>query len=98
MNLVAGLVLAAFIPAAAFVLIYGLGFPWWGNPAGWSVLNLATAIALALSLSVWRYYIGQPPDLLRIVVFGWIVAALWGQLGVLLLAPRLNRRRLARKG
>lgn len=91
------LVLLAFIPAVLFPLIYGLAYPWYRNIVGWSVLNLSTVIPVALSLSMWRVFVGVPAYGFRVAVYGWIVVALWGQLGVLLLAPRMNRRRLRRK-
>lgn len=91
------LVLAAFFPALLFPLIYGLWFPWWRNPVGWSVMNLSVVIALSLSLSGWRVFVGPTPVAFRLVVFGWIVVALWGQLLVLLLSKRWNERRLTRE-
>lgn len=92
------LVLLAFVPAVAFPLIYGLMFPWWRNPVGWSMLNLSAVIALSLSLSVWRVFVGSPaPGPLRLVIYGLIVLALWAQLIVLLLSPWWNRQRLSRQ-
>lgn len=96
-DLAATLVVLAYIPAVLFPLIYGLAYPWYRNPVGWSVLNLSVVIPVALSLSMWRAFFGAPADGFRIAVFGWIVVALWGQLLVLLAAPRMNRRRLRRK-
>lgn len=92
------LVVLAFVPAAAFPLIYGLRFPWYRNPVGWSVLNLSIVIALALSLSLWRVLFGAPPVAFRLAIFGLIVVALWGQLLVLLFSRRLNRRYNRKEG
>lgn len=89
----AALVLAGFVPAALFALVYGFFFPWWKNPVGWSLFNFSLVVALAMSLSAWRYFFGPPPVAFRLSVYAWIVVALWWQLGVLVLSPRMNRRR-----
>lgn len=94
-GVVTALILLAFIAAAAFPIIYAF-YPWWRTGPGRSVMGLALVIAFTLGLSCWRLFIGPPPDALRVVVYALIVLALWAQLIVLLLAPRMNRRRLAR--
>lgn len=95
MNLVAVLVVLGFVAAAAFPVVYAL-YPWWRTPAGRSVMCLSVVIAITLGLSVWRLFFGQPPEALRISIYVLVVVALWAQLIVLLLAPGLNRRRMAR--
>lgn len=94
-SLVGLLILFAFIPAAGFPITYAFS-PWWKTGPGRSVMGLALVIAFTLGLSLWRILFGPVPDFVRIPVYVLVVAALWAQLIVLLLAPRLNRRRLAR--
>jgi hypothetical protein len=94
-SVVGVLVLLAFIAAAGFPIVYAF-YPWWRTAAGRSVMGLALVIAFTLGLSLWRVWFGPPPDFVRIPVYALVVVALWAQLIVLLLAPRLNRRRLAR--
>lgn len=91
------MVILGWVLAVAFPLIYGFRFPWWRSLVGWSVLNLSVVIAVALSLSLWRYLFGPVPIAVRYALYAWIDVALAGQLAVLLFAPRWNRRRLARK-
>lgn len=93
-GLVVVLLLLAYIPAVAFPVVYAFA-PWWRSAAGRSVMSLSVVIALALSLSVWRVFWGAQPEWVRVGVFALIIPALWGQFVVLLLAPRMNRRRLA---
>lgn len=90
------LVILAFLPAAGFPLVY-LTAPWWKTPAGRSTMGLALVIASTLGLSVWRSLTGElAPVWLRLPIYALIVLALWAQFIVLLLAPKLNRRRKLR--
>jgi hypothetical protein len=95
MNALSVLVVLAFIAAAGFPITY-VFYPWFRTPAGRSVMGLALVIAFTLGLSVWRLFFGSAPDVIRIPVYALVVLALWAQWIVLLLAPLLNRRRLAR--
>lgn len=92
------MVILGWALAVTFPLIYGFRFPWRQSPVGWSILNLSVVIAVALSLSLWRYVFGSVPTPVRYAIYAWIDVALAGQLAILLFAPRWNRRRLARKG
>jgi hypothetical protein len=88
------LLVAAFIPAAAFPVLYARS-PWRSTPVGRSVMNLAVVIALALALPLSRIALGDPEwlEVLRTAVFVLIIAALWRQLLVLVTVQRRQRRR-----
>jgi hypothetical protein len=88
------LLLAAFVPAVAFPLLY-LRSPWRSTIVGRSVMTLAVVIALALALPLSRIALGDPEWLqaVRLVVFVLIVVALWQQLIVLVTVQRRQRRR-----
>lgn len=73
------LVLSAFVPALAFVLLY-LPRPWWGNPAGRAAMTLSTVLTFVLLMLVIRRFYEFPAWVWTISYAG-ISAALWLQLG-----------------
>lgn len=84
--------IAAFAPAALWVLVYATQ-RWWTNPVGRSAMLFAAVAALALSMSVWRQIANHaPPQWYRTTVFLLVIGALWSQLGVLVYVIRRKRR------
>jgi len=79
-NLTTLLVLFAFVPAVAFVLLY-LPRPWWGNPAGRAAMTLSVSLAAVLGLILARRLGIDLPRWAVEAGFAGVAAALWLQLG-----------------
>ena len=87
-------VTVAWLPAMLFPLCFVLS-TWYATAAGRSVMTLSIVIALAMTLGELRAVGVVPPDWVRAVLYGVIAAALWLQLGTLLVVQR-RRRKAAR--
>lgn len=74
------LVVLAFIPALAFVLLY-LPRPWWGNPAGRAAMTLSASLTGVLLLILVRRFGVDLPEWVWTAGYAVVGAALWVQLG-----------------
>lgn len=87
--LVAGVLVAMFVPNTAFALWYGLSKRWYGSPEGWALLASSTAWAL-VSGGFLVEYVQNVHDLLWACIG--FVAATAGWMKLLLLATSKRRR------
>jgi len=72
----------AWIPYTAFVLLYGLGFPWWSTALGRSLLLSKGVIWLLLTHFLLRAWVGGYPGegaTVPLLVAG-VIGAGWTQL------------------
>lgn len=92
-TLNAVLLLAAFVPAVLFPIVYLTRSGWPTTLPGWSSLSFGVVVALTLGLSTARAIWGDYPyrDAVRIVVSVLIVIVLWVQLIVLLIVQHRHR-------
>lgn len=77
--------LLAFTPALGFVVVYSRS-KWRANPVGQSAMLLAVSIMVILGVSIVLQLWPGHPELrwLRILVFVFVIVALWRQLFVLI--------------
>lgn len=75
---------AGAVPQTAFVLIYGLRFPWYRYTTGRAIFTKALGLALILDLSLAVNHYGQLPAWVGPVVLGFVAVGCWMQLGALL--------------
>lgn len=98
-NVVIALIVIAAPAQTAFILLYGLGSPWWRSLIGRALFTKALGLAAIVDLSLAYHWFGDNyflRDPVRIGVFVVIAVGAWLQLTAFV-KQRLERRRRLRQ-
>lgn len=90
-EIVSWVALSAVVPAWLFVLIYGLGSPWFKSWLGSVMFNLGLALALVLTFSVVRRFAGEFAGYMSwaFALYAYLVLTLWA-LVVIVIVERMR--------
>lgn len=95
-DTIAVLLIVAAAPAqTAFVILYGVGSPWWRSVVGRALFTKALALALLIDISVAYHFLGDNyalREVVRLSVFALIAIGTWLQLGALIYERRRRGR------
>lgn len=89
------LILIAAPAQTMFILIYGLGSPWWRSLLGRALFTKALGLALLVDISVLYHFLGDEyvyRDVVRVTVFSLIAVGAWLQLMALIKEKYVARR------
>jgi hypothetical protein len=67
-----------------FVLLYGLGSPWWRSPTGRAIFTKGLSLMLIFDVAIAAYYIANLPDWIGTVVVAITTVGVYLQLGALI--------------
>lgn len=95
-DLVALVLICAAAPAqTVFVLVYGLGSPWFRSVVGRALFTKALGLALLIDISIAYQFLGDDyalREVVRLSVFTLIAVGAWLQLGALVYERRRRGR------
>lgn len=81
-------VIASFVPAAAFVVLYAARSPWWRSGMGRHLMAFVGTLVVLLGLVLLGWIVGPLPRIVWVVGLAPLPVVVWWRLWLLLRAQR----------